>query len=185
VISEFKKSSDDRMQQALEHLKEELGKLRTGQATLSLLDGIKVDYYGNKTPLSQAATLGAPDTHTLTIQPWDASLLKEIEKAIVNSDLGMTPSNDGKMIRLNIPPLTHDRRLQLVKLVKKHEEDCKVAIRNVRREFNDKIKAAEKKHEVSEDDSRKAHDEIQKSTDKHIASAGKLALAKEKDLLET
>jgi ribosome recycling factor len=185
VISESMKSSEERMLQALEHFKEELGKLRTGQATLSLLDGIKVDYYGNKTPLGQAATLGAPDTHTLTIQPWDASLLKEIEKAIVNSDLGMTPSNDGKMIRLNIPPLTHERRLQLVKLVKKNEEDCKVAIRNVRREFNDKVKAAEKKHEISEDDSRKAQDEIQKSTDKHIASAGKLALAKEKDLLET
>jgi len=185
VIDDLKKISDEKMQHSLDHFREELGKLRTGQANLALLDGIKVDYYGNKTPLNQAATLSAPDTQTLTIQPWDTSLLKEIEKAIVNSDIGITPSNDGKMVRLNIPPLTSDRRKQLVKVVKKYEEDCKVAIRNVRREFNDKVKAAEKKHEVSEDDSRKAHDEIQKLTDKHTASAGKLAQAKEKDLLET
>ncbi len=185
MIDELKKSSDEKMAHSLEHFKEELSKLRTGQATLALLDGVKLDYYGNKTPLSQAATLGTPDTQTLTIQPWDTSLLKEIEKAIVNSDLGLTPSNDGKMVRLSIPPLTSERRQQLAKMVKKYEEDCKVTIRNLRREFNDKVKAAEKKHEVSEDDSRKAHDEIQKLTDKHIASAGKLAQAKEKDLLET
>ena len=142
-----------------------------------------MDYYGTPTPLAQVATLGVPDSQTITIQPWDVSILKDLEKAIQASDLGLTPSNDGKLIRLNIPPLTGERRQELVKVVKKYVEDHKVAIRNVRRDFNDQIKAGEKKHEISEDEGRKGLDKLQKITDEHTAEADKLAKAREKDIL--
>jgi ribosome recycling factor len=129
------------------------------------------------------ATLGVPDNQTITIQPWDTSILKDLEKVILGSDLGLTPSNDGKVIRLNIPPLTGERRQQLVKVVKKYVEDHKVAIRNVRRNFNDQFKSKEKKHEISEDASHKGQERLQKITDEHIATADKLAQEKEKDIL--
>lgn len=175
---------ETKMGYSLDHLRTELAKLRTGRASLAILEGIKLDYYGTPTPLSQVATLGVPDSSSLTIQPWDASILKDIEKAVQTSDLGLNPTNDGKLVRLQIPPLTQERRQQLGKLVKKDAEECRVAIRNIRREFNDKVKATEKKHEISEDESHKLIERMQKITDKHIADVDKIAQAKEKDILE-
>ena len=172
------------MKGAIDHLHIELGKVRTGRASVALVEDIKIDYYGNPAPLSQAATLGVPDSKTITISPWDSSLVPVIEKAIQGSDLGLTPSNDGKTIRLTIPPLTTDRRLQLTKVVKKYGEDCKIAIRNIRRDFNDKLKAMEKDHSLSKDEERKGHDEIQKATDKFVAEVDKIVQGKEKDVLE-
>jgi len=169
---------------SVDHLRAELAKLRTGRASLAILEGIKLDYYGTPTPLSQVATLGVPDSSTITIQPWDVSLLRDIEKAVQTSDLGLNPANDGKLVRLQIPPLTQERRQQIVKVVKKDAEECRVAIRNIRREFNDKIKAGEKKHEISEDESRKLVDQMQKTTDKFIGDVDRIAHAKEKDILE-
>lgn len=177
-------SAEKKMEVSIDHLHHELGRLRTGQASVALLDDIKVDYYGNPTLLSQVATLGTLDSQTLTIQPWEVSILKDIEKALQASDIGLTPNNDGKMIRLTIPPLTNERRQQLVKLVKKYSEDCKVAIRNVRREVNDKLKKTEKNHEISEDESHKAVDNIQKMTDKFVAEIDKIAQTKEKDMMD-
>ncbi|OGW22039.1 MAG: ribosome recycling factor, partial [Nitrospinae bacterium RIFCSPLOWO2_12_FULL_47_7] len=144
---------------------------------------IKMDYYGVPTPLNQVATLGTPDGHTITIQPWDSSVLKLIEKAIQTSDIGLSPSNDGKVIRLSIPSLTTERRQQLVKTIKKYSEECKVAIRNLRREFNDKVKNLEKEHAISQDEHKRIQEKIQKITDQHIAEVDKVVQAKEKDLL--
>jgi len=179
------KDCEAKMGYSLDHLRTELSKLRTGQASLAILEGVKVDYYGTPTPLSQAATLGIPDSSTITIQPWDVSILKDIEKALQASELGLTPNNDGKMVRLHIPPLTQERRQQLVKVVKKYAEECRVAIRNIRREFNDKVRAQEKKHEISEDESHKYTDKMQKITDSQIGQVDKTVQEKEKDVLET
>ena len=172
-----------KMNISLDHLRQELSKLRTGSANGAILENIKVDYYGTPTPLNQVATLGVPDSQTITIQPYDVSILKDLEKAILSSDLGLTPNNDGKIIRLNIPALTGERRQQLVKIVKKYAEEGKVAIRNVRRDFNDKLKTMEKNHEVSEDDAKKGLEKLQKITDECIKEAEKLSAAKEKDVL--
>ena len=172
-----------KMKNSLSHLRQELSRLRTGTANGAILEGIKIDYYGNSTPLNQVATLGVPDSQTITIQPYDVSVLKDVEKAILASDLGLTPNNDGKLIRLNIPPLTGERRQQLVKVLKKYTEEGKVAIRNVRRDFNDKLKTMEKKHEVSEDAGKKGLEKLQKITDECIKEAEKLSEAKEKDIL--
>ena len=179
------KDCEAKMGYSLGHLRTELAKLRTGQASLAILDGVKVDYYGTPTPLSQAATLGVPDSSTITIQPWDVSILKDIEKALQASDLGLTPNNDGKMVRLHIPPLTQERRQLLAKVVKKYAEECRVTIRNIRRDFNDKVKAQEKKHEISEDESHKYTDKMQKITDSQIGQVDKTVQEKEKDVLET
>ena len=172
-----------KMKNSLSHLRQELSRLRTGTANGAILEGIKIDYYGNPTPLNQVATLGVPYSQTITIQPYDVSVLKDVEKAILASDLGLTPNNDGKLIRLNIPPLTGERRQQLVKVLKKYTEEGKVAIRNVRRDFNDKLKTMEKKHEVSEDAGKKGLEKLQKITDECIKEAEKLSEAKEKDIL--
>ncbi|HIE42456.1 MAG TPA: ribosome recycling factor [Nitrospinaceae bacterium] len=184
MIADLIQEVEKKMGVSIDHLHHELGKLRTGQASVALLDDLKVDYYGNLTPLSQVATLGTIDSQTLTIQPWEASILKEIEKAIQASDLGLTPNNDGKSIRLTIPPLTNERRQQLVKLVKKYNEECKIAIRNVRKHVNDKLKKSEKSHEISEDESHKGADDIQKITNKFIAEVDKVSHAKEKDMMD-
>ena len=181
---EIVKDAEVKMKSSIEHLLRELGKLRTGQASVALLDDLMVDYYGNPTPLKQVATLGAPDSQTLTVQPWETSILKDIEKAIQASDLGLTPNNDGKVIRLVIPPLTNERRQQLVKLVKKQSEESKVAIRNIRRDINEKLKQFEKKHDISEDESRKGQEEAQKITDKFVAEVDRIVQTKEKDILE-
>lgn len=184
MIADLIRDAEKKMGISIDHLRHELGKLRTGQASVALLDDLKVDYYGTPTPLKQVATLGAPDSQTLTIQPWEASVLKEIEKTIQSSDLGLTPNNDGKAIRLTIPPLTNERRQQLVKLVKKYAEECKVAIRNVRKHVNDKMKKSEKNHEISEDECHKGVDDVQKMTDKFVAEIDKISQAKEKDVMD-
>ena len=172
-----------KMKSSLDHLRQELSKLRTGSANGAILEGIKIDYYGTPTPLNQVATLGVPDSQTITIQPYDVSILKDLEKVIAGSDLGLTPNNDGKIIRLNIPPLTGERRQQLVKIVKKYTEEGKIAIRNIRRDFNDKLKTMEKNHEVSEDEGKKGLEKLQKITDECIKEAEKLSESKEKDIL--
>ncbi|MFQ5673562.1 MAG: ribosome recycling factor [Nitrospinales bacterium] len=184
MIDKLLEESGIMMNHSIEHLKQELGKLSTGRASLALLDGLKVDYYGTPTPLSQVATLGVPDSSTITIQPWESSLLKAIEKAIQSSTLGLNPANDGNVIRLNIPLLTGERREQIIKILKKYEEECKVAIRNVRREFNDKIKKLEKE-KVPQDDCRKGQEKLQKITDEHINLVSQIAQAKEASIRET
>lgn len=184
MITDLIQDAEKKMKGAIDHFHHDLGKLRTGQASVALLEDLKVEYYGNPTPLNQVATLGAPDSQTLTVQPWESSILKDIEKAIQASDLGLTPNNDGQMVRLVIPPLTNERRQQLVKLVKKYSEECKVSIRNVRRDINDKLKKSEKNHDVSEDDCRKGIDDIQKITDTFVGEVDKIAAVKEKDIMD-
>ena len=183
MIEDLCNDCQRKMKNSLDHLRQNLSKLRTGSANAAILEGIKVDFYGTPTPLNQTATLGVPDSQTITVQPWDISVLKDIEKAILASDLGITPNNDGKVIRLNIPPLTGERRQELVKVVKKYAEEGKIAIRNVRRDFNEQIKATEKKHEISEDDRKKGLEKLQKITDECIKEAEELSAAKEKDIL--
>ncbi len=169
---------------ALAALRKELGGVRTGRASISLLDGITVEYYGTPTPLNQVANLLVPEPRLIIVQPWDASLLKEIEKAIMRSDLGLTPVNDGRIIRVPIPPLTEERRRQLVKLVRKMAEDCKVAIRNVRREAIEQIKRREKEGELTEDELHKAQEEVQKITDEYIGKVDEVLAVKEREILE-
>ena len=155
MLAESKQKATQRMEGTLEHLKTELASVRTGRASLALLDGIRVDYYGTPTPLKQIANLAVPESRLLTVQPWEPGMVKEIEKALLVSDLGLTPSNDGKLIRIPIPLLTEERRKDLIKLCKKHGEDTKVHIRGVRREANDELKQAQKDGKITEDDLRK------------------------------
>ncbi len=174
----------DKMDKTIQHFKSELKAVRTGRASLSLFDNVKVDAYGSPTPLNGVGTLHVADAHMITIQPWDRTLIPAIEKAILGSGLGLNPSNDGAMIRIPIPKLTEERRKDLVKLVKKLGEETKVAIRNERRDANDKVKKLEKDKTISEDDSKRAQDEIQKVTDTQIKSVDDIASAKEKELME-
>lgn len=183
-MQEFKKKATDRMNGAIDALKKDFASIRTGRASLALLDGINVDYYGTPTPLNQVATLGVPDPRQITIQPWEQKLIPEIEKAILKSDLGLTPSNDGKTIRINIPQLTEERRKQLVKVVKKRAEDARIAIRNIRRDVNDELKKAEKEQHFSEDDVKRLQEEIQKITDSYIARVEDVLQHKEKEIME-
>ena len=172
------------MEKSLDSLKREFSKVRTGRASISLLDGIKVDYYGTQTPLNQLATLSVPEPRLITIQPWDATVIKEIEKAIQKSDLGLTPVNDGKIIRVSIPPLTEQRRVELVKVVKKMAENCKVSIRNHRRDINEELKLKKKDKEGSEDEFFKGQKEVQDITDDYIKKCDDLTQVKEKEILE-
>jgi ribosome recycling factor len=174
----------ERMGKSETALLNELKRVRTGRASLSLLDGIRVDYYGTLTPLNQMATLAVPESRLITIQPWDVSIIKEIEKAILKSDLGLTPSSDGKMIRISIPPLTEERRKELVKIVNKICEDHKVAIRNIRRDSNEMIKDLKKDGDISEDDAFRAQDQVQKITDEYINLVDGIYKGKEKEILE-
>lgn len=183
-MADAKKRMMEKMDVSIEHLKGELSGIRTGRASLILFDSIQVNYYGTKTPLKQIATLSIPESRTVTIQPWDISQMQEIEKAILASGLGLTPSNDGKMIRIGIPPLTEERRKDLVKLVKRIGEECKVAIRNLRRETNDELKAQQKEGTLSEDALRKSQDEVQKLTDQTIGKVEEILKKKEAEILE-
>lgn len=176
-------SSKDRMEKALQSLLGELKKVRTGRAQVSMLDPIKVNYYGTPTPLNQVAALSTPDARSFLISPWETSILKEIESAIVKSDLGMSPMNDGKVIRLKVPELTEERRKDLVKNVKKICEDARVAVRMVRRDANDELKKALKDKVISEDDNKRQQDEVQKLTDDYIKKIDGLAADKEKELM--
>lgn len=184
MIQETYEETKDRMGKSITALKNELKRIRTGRASTSLLDGIKADYYGTPTALNQMATIAVPESRLITIQPWDASAIKEIEKAILKSDLGLTPSNDGKLIRIGIPPLSEERRKELVKLVHKTCEEYKVAIRNVRRDSNELIKGFKKDGDISEDDAFKAQDQIQKITDGYIQQIEGIFKDKEKEILE-
>ncbi|MCM3632004.1 MULTISPECIES: ribosome recycling factor [Paenibacillus] len=179
----IKKSAEERMEKAINALKRDFSSLRAGKASPSLLDRIQVEYYGTLTPLNQLANVTTPDSRTLLIQPWDKSSLAEIERAILKSDVGLTPSNDGAIIRLSVPMLTEERRVELVKTAKKIAEDAKVAIRNIRRDANDSIKKLEKA-EISEDESKRHQDDIQKLTDKYITESDKVLATKEKEILE-
>ena len=177
------KDVEARMAAAIDTLARELAAVRTGRASAALLEGIRVDYYGTPTPVAQMASVTVPDARTLMVQPWDATQLKAIEKAIIASDLGLTPSNDGKAIRLTLPTPTEERRKQLAKSVGKIAEDSRVAIRNLRREANEKLKALAKDKQVSEDEERRGHDQIQKATDKYIAKVDELLKKKEQEIL--
>jgi ribosome recycling factor len=179
------KDVDTRMNAALEALSREFATVRTGRASTALLDAIRVDYYGTPTPVNQMASISTPDARTVVVQPWEAGQLAAIEKAIMKSDLGVQPVNDGKLIRLVMPTPTEERRKQLVKTVAKMAEDARVAVRNVRREANDKLKAAakDKKAAISEDEERRAHDQVQKTTDRFIARVDELFKKKEQEIL--
>jgi ribosome recycling factor len=181
---ELKRKSTERMAGAIEALKKEFASIRTGRASLALLDGIVVNYYDVTTPLQQLASLSIPESRLIAIQPWDPKIIPDIEKAILKSDLGITPVNDGRMIRIQIPTLTEERRKQLVKVVKKKSEDAKIAIRNIRRDTIDELKRLEKEKHLSEDDVKRSHDEIQKITDSYIAKVDEVLTHKEKEIME-
>ena len=176
--------AEDRMEKALASLDRDFSKLRTGRASTALVDGIKADYYGTPTPISQMASVAVPDSRTLTIQPWDKGGFAAVEKAILKSDLGLTPVNDGKIIRIVMPPLTEERRKELVKVARKYTEDCKVAVRNVRRDANDSLKKLEKDKAITEDEQKKGTDDVQKLTDRFVAETDKKCTAKEKEIME-
>ena len=172
-----------RMDKALEHLEEEFGAVRAGRANPKVLDRITVEYYGSETPLNGVATISSPDARTLVIQPWDTKLLKDIQKAIQVSDLGINPQNDGRVIRLTFPMLTEDRRKELVKQVKKYAEEAKVAMRNIRRDGMDYVKKLKKNSEITEDDQKKAEKDLQDLLDKMIKKVDAALAAKEKELM--
>jgi ribosome recycling factor len=181
---ELKRKTAERMARTIEVLKKEFASIRTGRASLALLDGITVNYFETPTPLQQLASLSIPESRQIAIQPWDQKIIPEIEKAILKSDLGLTPMNDGKMIRINIPLLTEERRKQLVKTVKKKAEEAKVAIRNIRRDSNEELKKIEKEKHLSEDVIKKSQDEIQKITDSYISKVDEVLAHKEKEIME-
>jgi ribosome recycling factor len=172
------------MEGQIEHLRHEFTGLRTGRASVALLDQVKVDYYGTPTPLKQVATLATPESRLITVQPFERTLMKDIEKAILASGLGLTPTNDGKLIRLPIPPLTEERRKDLVKVAKRLTEEVRVHIRNIRRDVLEDIKKAQKDSTLAEDDAKKAHDEIQKLTDTYMAKVDDLLKKKEAEITE-
>ena len=181
---EIIKDARRRMDGAISAFHDELVKIRTGRATPTLLDGIRVDYYGQKVPLNQAATVTAPEPRILVVQPWEKKMLGEIEKEIQKADLGLNPSNDGTVIRIPIPQLSEERRKDLVKLIHKFAEDARVAVRNVRRDANDHLKKLEKNHEISEDQLKDYLDEIQKLTDDHIKEIDEIMKNKEEEILK-
>ena len=184
VIKEYMEDAERRMEKTSEALKREYSTLRAGRATPALLDKIQVEYYGAMTPLNQMANISAPESRMLVVQPWDKSAMKAIEKAILASDLGLNPNNDGSIIRIAIPQLTEERRKELVKVVKKKDEEAKVAIRNIRRELNNDIKALEKDKSVSEDDAARGLDDAQKLTEKWIKKLDEITKNKEAEIME-
>lgn len=176
--------AEGKMKKSIAALHDEFNTIRTSRASASLFDKIKIDYYGTPTPLSQAATVSVPEARLVVIQPWDKGMLNEIEKAIQKSELSVNPNNDGKVIRINIPPLTEERRKDYVKLAKNMGESSKVAVRNIRREANDDLKKQLKNSDISEDDEKRGIDDIQKLTDKYVAEINKILEAKEKEIME-
>jgi ribosome recycling factor len=180
---EVLKETKRKMDKVLEAMARDLSRVRTGRASVALLEGIKVDCYGTSMPLDQVASLAAPESRLLTIQPWDSSVMGDIEKAILKSDLGLNPANDGKIIRLPLPALTTERRKDLVKMVKKMEEEAKVALRNVRREANEDFKEMKKEKILAEDDAHRGTEEVQKITDEYTRKAEAQAAEKEKDIM--
>jgi ribosome recycling factor len=183
-IKETKNDANHRMKKAVENIQQEFSKIRTGRASAALLDGIKVSYYGNMVPLTQASTVTIPEPRLIAIQPWDRNIIAEIEKAILKSDLGLTPSNDGTFIRVPIPQLNEERRQSLARLVRKFAEEGRIAIRNVRRDANDHLKKMQKNHDLSEDELSVILDEIQELTNKHIKEIDEILENKEIEILE-
>jgi ribosome recycling factor len=184
MIKDIIKTSTEKMSKAVEHVRVEFIKIRTGKASTALLDGIKVDYYGTPTPLNQVGNISTPDSHTITIQPWDKTVIQAIEKAVLNSNLGLNPINDGNVLRVPIPPLTEERRKELVKVIKHKAEEGKVAIRNIRRDQIEHLRKTEKEEHISEDERKHGETEIQKLTDKHIKEVDELLVKKEKEIME-
>ena len=184
MIKDILKNADERMSKAVEHVRQEFVKIRTGKATVGLLDGIKVDYYGILTPLNQLGNISTPDYHTITIQPYDKSAIQGIEKAILNSNLGLNPQNDGVLLRIPIPALNEERRKEIVKLVKKFAEEGRISIRNIRRIEIDQLKKTEKEEHISEDARKHAETEVQKLTDEKIKEIDELLVLKEKEIME-
>ncbi|MBQ7960660.1 MAG: ribosome recycling factor [Clostridia bacterium] len=178
------KNAESKMEKAIAVLQSDLGAIRAGRANPAILDKVTVEYYGVPTPIQQVGTIAVPEPRTITIQPWDASILGEIEKAILKSDVGINPNNDGKTIRLNFPPLTEERRKELVKGISKRGEECKVALRNVRRDSLEAFKKQKKDGEITEDDLKDLETKIQKLTDKFVASVDTIVKDKEKEILE-
>ncbi len=183
-MEELVKETSARMERNIEAFRKELGKVRTGRASFSLLDGVKVDYYGTPTPLQQVGTLSVPESRLITVTPWDTKMIGPIEKAIQGSGLGLNPSSDGKTVRIPIPPLTEERRRELAKVVRKMGEDARVAVRNVRREAIEKLKDREKKKEISEDVVKRGQERIQKETDAHVKKIDEILKSKEQEILE-
>lgn len=183
MIDEIKNVLNESMTKSIKSLQGQLLKVRTGRASANVLEGVNVDYYGSPTPIKQVGQISTPEARLLQIQPFDKSIISEIEKSIINANLGLNPSNDGNFIRIQFPALTEDKRKDLVKQVKKLGEDAKIAIRNARRDQNDAVKKAEKAKEITEDDVKKFTDEIQKVTDKFIKEVDDVVAAKEKELL--
>ncbi len=181
---ELKKRLKERMDKTIEALKKDLAGIRTGRASLSIFDGILVDYYGTPTPINHLATMAVPESRLITIQPWEPKMIQEIEKAIQKSDLGLNPTNDGKIIRVAIPPLTEERRKQIVKHVHKRGEEAKVALRNIRRDANEEVKRLEKEEHLSKDDTKRSMDEIQKITDSYIKKVDEIVKHKEDEVME-
>lgn len=184
VMGDVKRRTGERMEHVMERLRRDLAGIRTGRASLSLLDGIHVDYYGTPTPLKQVASLSVPESRLITIQPWEPTQIPEIEKAIQAANLGLQPSNDGKIIRLSVPPLTEERRKEYVKLSKKMGEEAKVSVRNVRRDVNEELKKAHKEGGLSEDAQRAAQEEVQRLTDQYIGRVDEVLAKKETEILE-
>jgi ribosome recycling factor len=184
MVKDILKNAEDRMKKAVEVVREELVKVRTGKATTALLDGIKVEYYGSTVPLSQVANVSTPDVHTVSVQPWEKNMLSVVDKAILNANLGLNPVNDGNVLRVPIPPLNEERRRELVKLVKKFGEEGKIAVRNVRRDAIEHLKKSEKQEHFSEDERKRGEQESQKLTDKYIKEIESLLVVKEKEIME-
>lgn len=184
MIADVKSKATAGMTKALEAFKRDLARVRTGRASLALLDDLRVDYYGTPTPLNQVGALAVPEPRLITIQPWEKTMVGEIEKAILKSDLGLNPTSDGQVIRLVFPPLTEERRKEMVKQVKRMGEDTKIAVRNVRREANESLKKLEKDKEISEDDLKRGEKEVQEVTDDFVARVDQVIAEKEKDLME-
>ncbi len=176
--------TEEKMKKAVDFTRQELTKLRSGKATAAILDDIKIDYYGQKMPIAQTASVNTPDAHLITVQPWDKSMIGEIEKAILAANIGLTPANDGTVIRLSVPPLTEERRKELVKVAKKFAEDGRITIRNIRRDSNEHLKKAEKDEHVSEDERKHGENEVQKLTDKYIKQVDEILTGKEKEIME-
>ncbi|MBM7854423.1 ribosome recycling factor [Desulfohalotomaculum tongense] len=184
MINDIMKDAEERMKKSVEVTKSEFASLRAGRATPALLDKIQVDYYGTPTPINQLANISVPEPRLLVIQPWDKSVIPEIEKSIQKSDLGINPTNDGTVVRLTVPQLTEERRAELVKVVKKKAEEGRVAVRNVRREAIDELKTAQKEGLISEDELKRGQDSVQKLTDKYVKEIDELLAAKEKDIMQ-
>lgn len=183
-MQEIIKESKIKMGKSIEAYRHELAKIRTGKATTALLDGVKVDYYGTLTPLKQAANVSVLDAHTLNVTPWDKSLINAIDRAIMQADLGLNPMNDGTNLKIPIPPLTQERRKDLVKLVKKFAEEAKIAIRNIRRDANEHLKKKQKEDKLPEDSLKDAELSVQKTTDEHIKEIDQILAHKEKEIME-